>query len=67
MPQLVTIAGCGPMVCSSYEEMTAAIDRIYAVPEDQPLAVGEAFAGLAAHARPPAPAKPSLAGPEPAP
>jgi hypothetical protein len=53
MPHLAHIAGCGPMACSSYEEMTAAIDRIYAVAEDQPIAFGAAVADLAAQARQP--------------
>ncbi len=32
MAKIVLIRGCGPMVCSSYAETTAAIDRAYAVP-----------------------------------
>jgi hypothetical protein len=52
MPELVAIPGCGPMVCSTYEEMMAAVDRIYGVAEDQPLPFGDAFAAPAARARP---------------
>ena len=50
MPQLVTIEGCGAMVCSTYDEMAAVIDRAYAVEEDQPLTIGRAFGSLAAQA-----------------
>jgi hypothetical protein len=50
MPRLATIAGCGEMVCSTYEEMAAIVDRVYAVAEDEPLSLGEAFATLARHA-----------------
>jgi hypothetical protein len=67
MPQLADIAGCGLMACSNYEEMTAAIDRVYAVAEDQPLSLDEAFAALAVQARPPSMANLPKAGPEPEP
>ena len=37
MSNLITIDGCGPMVCSSYRELTTAIDRAYAGPAARPL------------------------------
>jgi len=40
------------MACSTYDEITAVMDRVYAVAEDQPLAVGQAFASLAQQASP---------------
>lgn len=51
MPRLATIAGCGEMVCSTYDEITAAIDPAYSVAEDQPLSLHPAFATLADRAR----------------
>jgi len=64
MPRLATIEGCGNMACSTYEEMTAALDRVYAVEEDQPLPIGQAFAAIALQAsreaEAPADRKPSL-------
>jgi hypothetical protein len=50
MPHLVWIPGCGQMTSSSYREVTAALDRIFAQPEDQPLRVADAFAELATKA-----------------
>jgi hypothetical protein len=38
------------MACSSYREVAEAFDRIYALPEDQPLRIAYAFAELAAGA-----------------
>jgi len=38
------------MTSSSYREVTAALDRIFAQPEDQPLRVADAFAELATKA-----------------
>jgi hypothetical protein len=50
MPQAIFIKGCGRMVCSSYAEVTAAMDQAYAVPPDQPLPVDQIFASLAREA-----------------
>jgi hypothetical protein len=47
MSNLITINGCGPMVCSSYRELTTAIDRAYAGPKDQPLQWNGILASLA--------------------
>ena len=47
MAKLVAIKGCGPMVCSSYREFTAAIDRAYAGPKDRPLEWRGVLASLA--------------------
>jgi hypothetical protein len=51
------------MVCSTYDEMTAALDRTFAVAEDEPLRIDEALATLAAEARPEVVPRP--VGPEP--
>jgi hypothetical protein len=51
MPRLATIAGCGEMVCSTYDEITAAIDPAYSVAGDQPLSLHQAFATLADQAK----------------
>ena len=67
MPQVVSIPGCGPMVCSNYEEMTAAIDTMYAVAEDQPLAPDRAFGALAAEVNRERAVRPSAASKEPEP
>ena len=37
MSKLVQIPGCGPMVCSTYGEIAAVIDRAYAGPANRPL------------------------------
>ena len=50
MAQAIFIKGCGPMACSSYAELTAEMDRAYAVPPDQPLPVDRVFTSLAAQA-----------------
>jgi len=47
MSRVVLIPGCGPMACSTYEEVAAAIDRAYAIPPDQPLPIARVFAELA--------------------
>ena len=52
MPRLVFIKGCGPMVCSTYGEITAAIDRAFTAPNDRPVPMGAAFASLAAESNP---------------
>ena len=36
MSKLVQIPGCGPMVCSTYGEIAAVIDRAYAGPANRP-------------------------------
>lgn len=47
MSRVVLIPGCGPMACSTYVEVAAAIDRAYASPPDQPLPLARVFAELA--------------------
>lgn len=37
MAKLTHIRGCGPMVCSNYREVSAAIDRAHAGPRHEPL------------------------------
>jgi len=37
MSKLVQIAGCGAMVCSSFREVTAVVDRAFAGPPNRPL------------------------------
>ena len=65
MPRIATIEGCGTMVCSTYDEMNAVIDRAYAVAEDQPLSIDKAFATLATQAVWEATRNPQLPSPEP--
>ena len=67
MPQVVSIPGCGPMVCSDYEEMAAAIDSLYAVAEDQPLATDRALGALAAEANREGAVRPATGSKEPEP
>lgn len=38
------------MIASSYREITAVFDRLYASPRDQPMPIANAFAELAANA-----------------
>ena len=44
MPRLIFIKGCGLMACSSYAEITAAIDRAYEAPAGEPLPLDQVFA-----------------------
>ena len=64
MPRLVLIKGCGPMVCSEYAEITAAIDHAFAGPPGKALPIGEVFASLAAGLKPLAPSRRPPAEPE---
>ena len=50
MPTYVWVEGCGQMACSSYKEVAAVFDRMYASPADRALPVADAFAELAAEA-----------------
>ena len=52
MPRLVVIKGCGPMVCSTYAEMTAEVDRAFASPPARAFPTAEIFASLAAGVKP---------------
>ncbi|HUE12969.1 MAG TPA: hypothetical protein VMR25_02290 [Planctomycetaceae bacterium] len=47
MAKLLTVDGCGPMVCSNYRELTAAIDKAYAGPRNRPLEWNGILASLA--------------------
>jgi hypothetical protein len=67
MPHFVWIEGCGQMACSSYRELTAVLDPIYALTEDQPLRIADAFAELAKGAEKAARPEASRQGPEPEP
>ncbi len=68
MPRIVTVEGCGPMACLTYPEVAAEIDRVYSVPRDEPLPVGDLFAAAreAIRPHPPRSATPEAPGPEPA-
>jgi hypothetical protein len=46
MPRTLFIKGCGQMVCSTYAEMTAEIDRAYAAPPGRPITLREISSGL---------------------
>jgi hypothetical protein len=50
MARVILIPGCGPMACSRYDEVAAAMDRAWAAPRAAPLPVGRIFASLAADA-----------------
>ena len=65
MPHFVWIEGCGRMACSSYRELTAAMDRIYSMPEEQQLRIADAFAELAKGAEKAARPEASRQSPEP--
>jgi hypothetical protein len=69
MPRVVLIEGSGPMACSTYGEMTAAVDRAFKAPRDQPLPMRRELAGLWEEARLAPPLRPErapeLPGPEP--
>jgi hypothetical protein len=51
VPRLVSIKGCGTLVCSTYAEIADAVDRSFDVPKDRPLPIQAAFESLAADAR----------------
>lgn len=56
MAKLTHIRGCGPMVCSDYHEVSAAIDRAHAGPRHEPMqwrnVVAQLEAGVAREANP---------------
>jgi hypothetical protein len=47
MPTLIWVEGCGQMASSSYREVAAVFDRMYASPRDRALPIADAFAELA--------------------
>ena len=56
MAKLTHIRGCGPMVCSDYREVSAAIDRAHAGPRHEPMrwssVTAQLEAGVAREANP---------------
>ncbi|MBL9187496.1 MAG: hypothetical protein JNK23_08475 [Opitutaceae bacterium] len=56
MAKLTNIRGCGPMVCSDYHEISAAIDQAHAGPRHEPMqwrnVAAQLEAGVARKANP---------------